>query len=470
MAASDRGGLRRFAPSTVRRTLLVLLLVAILPALILQAGLHYNHFQEERAQELEANLEVARAVGTTFDAYTDHILSQELAIGVALTAPQPPDATQMTRLLKESLLGYPSLSYYVWVNPTGRVIASSSSDAVGLDLNDRSYFRQIVQGRDWVVGNLLIGKLTGEPTFAVARGIRDEDGTLLGVVAALADPDRLGDVLSVQRSGRSGIAIMDGQGHLVYRYPEVALTWEQRMSGADSSPVRDALLGEEVGSTSTSAVDGRETMMALTPIRSIGWVATASHAVDEAMAPVIEDLAGDFLLLLMVAAFSVVVALLSARYLTTPMRRLRDYALAVGRGQAPQPLTVSGPAEVEALASAFNRMSREITLREAQREQLLEHVQQTNRQLAIAGLETQRMAEEATRRVEELDATISAVADGLVLYDPYGAIVHMNATAQRMLGYSEGQRGLPIGDRLQLVGITTESGLLPLLPLLDDLQ
>lgn len=369
--ANGHTAFRRIVPATVRRTLLLVLLVALVPVLLVQAVLHYNRFQEARAQELESNMEVARAIGGTFDAYVDHILSQELALGVALTSPEPHSNLQITRLLTESLRGYPSLRYYSWVGPDGRVMASSQSSVVGMDVGDRAYFRQIAQGKEWVVGDLMIGRVVGEPTFAVARGVRGTGSELLGVVLATVIPDQLGDVLGVQRSGRSDIAITDSQGVEVYRYPEASLSWEQRSSSSASPFVSRALSGEEVGAVGASPLDGRETMMALVPIRSIGWVASASHAVDEAMAPVFEDVVQDFGLLLAVAGFSLVTALLASRYLTTPISRLRDHAVAVGRGQKAVPVKVAGPVEVESLAGAFNRMAEEISLREAQREQLV---------------------------------------------------------------------------------------------------
>ncbi len=49
--------------------------------------------------------------------------------------------------------------------------------------------------------------------------------------------------------------------------------------------------------------------------------------------------------------------------------------------------------------------------------------------------ERERLLEEVQRRAAELDATIAAIADGVVIYGPDGQIVRVNDTAGRVLGY-----------------------------------
>lgn len=373
--------------------LLLLLTAALVPVLLVQAVMHYNSFQERESQEFASNLELARAVSATFDTYTDHILSQELTIGTALTGPQPLPATQAEQILSESIRGYPSLRYYNWVDPFGRVLVSTLPGAAGTDISDRSYFQRIARGKEWEVSNLLVGKVTGEPTFAVARGMRDKSGSLLGVVVALVNPEKLGDVLGVQRAGQSAIAVIDGKGMGVYRYPAVDLTWEQRNWINSPPSMPEALSGKEVTGVFVSPVDGKARMSGLAPIQSIGWVAGASRPVDEVMAPVIQNLTRDFVLLVLVAGAATTVALRVGRSITVPVGRLREHAVAVGRGELDHPLDVAGPNEMADLAGAFKRMAEEIAIRDDQRGQLLRRLQETNRRLTAAVNEQNALTE-----------------------------------------------------------------------------
>src|ERR671925_690275 len=76
----SRRGIGPRLPRSIQGTLLLLLLVALVPVLLVQAGIYYNSFKTRRAQELQANLELARAVAATFEAYVQDILRQEVTI------------------------------------------------------------------------------------------------------------------------------------------------------------------------------------------------------------------------------------------------------------------------------------------------------------------------------------------------------------------------------------------------------
>ena len=77
-------------PHGIRGMLILLLLIVLIPILLFQAGIYYKRFQDRRTQEFQANLELARAVATTFETYVRDILHQELAVGLALTQSPAP--------------------------------------------------------------------------------------------------------------------------------------------------------------------------------------------------------------------------------------------------------------------------------------------------------------------------------------------------------------------------------------------
>ncbi|TAK35676.1 MAG: PAS domain S-box protein [Chloroflexota bacterium] len=72
--------------------------------------------------------------------------------------------------------------------------------------------------------------------------------------------------------------------------------------------------------------------------------------------------------------------------------------------------------------------------------------------------EREKVLEEAQRRAAELDGTLEAVADGLVVYDQTGTIVHMNPAAESILGYTPEQRELPLAERMALLRMETADG------------
>lgn len=406
----------RLVPGTLRGIQLLLLLVVLVPLLLLQMGAYYGWFQTRRATESRANVEMARAVAVAFEGYVRDVLRQELAIGIALTLPQPLPDDQVRRLLVESVREYPSLHDMGWADPRGRVVVSSNPQSTGIDIGDRPYFRQIVEGREWVIGDLVQGRVGGTPTFVIARGMRDETGRLQGVALAAVAPDKLGEVLGFIQVGQGAIAILDSRGWLVYRDPWVALSWEERDGRKRDSALDQALTGEETIVSSKSGVDGLGRMGALVPIGSTGWVASASRPVAEVAAPLVQDVLRYSTLSLLIALMALMVAVRIGRSLAVPMGRLRERALAIGRGELEGWVTSEGPAELEELADAFNRMSKEVRVREQHAARLVEELKEANQQLVIANLRNEGLVEEtegARRRAEELAGALQRERDVL---------------------------------------------------------
>ena len=60
----------------VQTGLIFLLLLVLVPVLAVQVASRYSEFRGERQQELQTNLEIARAVTETFDAFVDDVLHQ----------------------------------------------------------------------------------------------------------------------------------------------------------------------------------------------------------------------------------------------------------------------------------------------------------------------------------------------------------------------------------------------------------
>ncbi|MCL5025757.1 MAG: PAS domain S-box protein [Chloroflexi bacterium] len=350
----------RFPPESIRGTLILLLLVVLVPVLLTQVWIYNDWLETRRATELQANLELARAVADGFGAYMEGVLRQELAIGIALTASPPPPANTVNRLLAESVQQYPALRNLGWVDLRGRVIASSAPEMVSVEIGDRPYFQEIISGQGWAVSDLLLARVEGDPVFTISRGVRDQNGSLLGVVVATIDPKYFGKTFDVERAGQGSISIFDRQGRRVYRYPEAELSWEQRDPTYTLPVVSRALAGEEVNDILPWTPAGDRRIMAITPIPDIGWAASAGRAEAEAMAPVLQDILPQSVLSLLVTALAFTVAIVISRRIIGPVHRLREHAYAIGRGDFAGSVKVAGPAELEQLADAFNRMGEEI--------------------------------------------------------------------------------------------------------------
>jgi two-component system osmolarity sensor histidine kinase EnvZ len=117
-------------------------------------------------------------------------------------------------------------------------------------------------------------------------------------------------------------------------------------------------------------------------------------------------------------ALALVGAWIIASRLARPLRALRGAAARLGRGEAHEPLPEVGPSELRELASAFNRMARDLDSMERERAMVLAGISHDLRsplsrlrlQLELAGADTEA-AEAMISDIDEIDAVIGQFLD-----------------------------------------------------------
>ena len=366
---------RRSFPQGIQGKLILILCVLIIPTILIQVYVYHDRFETRRAQELQTNLEMARAVAKTFGIFVKETLHQELAIGLAL-ASKDLSLADKDGILNAVKAEDHALWELFWVNTEGLIIAATGSHFIGIDLADRAYFRQIVSGEEWVISDLLLSRISNLPTFTLSRGIRDGRGELLGILVAAILPERLNAVLGIERSKDAGIAILDCKGMLVYRHPARDFTWEQR-KWIDRNPmIAEALHSKEIVGTVVSQFDENR-LVSLSPIPLCGWVGSASQVESTAMAAIHAALLPQATAFLLITLAVLGIALVSSRRISASIEKLRDHALALGRGETPIPVGLSGTVELDDLGRAFTKMSEEIQSRENERKQAEESLRES---------------------------------------------------------------------------------------------
>ncbi len=244
---------------------------------------------------------------------------------------------------------------------------ATESQFVGMDISDREFYREIIAGKDWVVSDLLLSKTTQQPSFTISRGIRNEQGELLGIIVAAVLPEHLDAVLGIERAKDSGINILDSKGMVVYRHPATEFTWEERNLLKNYPVLQTVLDSNELVMAYPSRITGNNRLAGYTPIRSIGWIASSSRDEETVMASTNRSLMLHASLIISITLTAFGVALFFSRRLATNIAQLRDNALAIGRGESISPVAKSGTAELNDLAKAFHKMTEDLQLRERER-------------------------------------------------------------------------------------------------------
>ena len=397
---------------SIQSRLIQLLLSILIPVLAIQAYIYYDNYQTRRASELQANLEIARAVAKSFESFVQDVIHHELVIGRALTS-SPMTSEDITRLLASSQ-GF-AVRDFTWMNPNGDAIYSGNPAVVGRNYGDRSYFCEVANGREWMVSELVISRATGKPVFGISRGIRDEKGKLLGVVVAMIIPEDLNARLAVERSKGGGYALVDHKGMLVYRYPAIDAAWEERNWLRQYPEFGEALGGKEITAAVYAPFEGKNRLVSFTPVPAIGWAASAGRTEEEVIGPILISIANNALLFLSVSLAAFFIALAISRKITNPVRALRAHALALGRGEKLEKVGISGESELLDLAEAFNTMADKVQTRETELRTSEDALRQANENLEQRVRERTMDLENLMEQLEKSRGDLRRLASELVM-------------------------------------------------------
>ena len=140
--------------------------------------------------------------------------------------------------------------------PDGDLRCSAVPMTKRVNISDRRYFSDAIKTRSFVVGEFIIGRVTGKPSVTAAYPLLNASGSVEGVVYIAIDP-----FVTIQTSldhvplpDGSALLVIDDQGIQLGRHPDSKL-WAGK-SVRDTPLFQEILSQQGVGSVKASAVDG----------------------------------------------------------------------------------------------------------------------------------------------------------------------------------------------------------------------
>jgi signal transduction histidine kinase len=258
----SRPGCRSWLAS-LRARLILLVLLALIPAFVL---ILYTALEQRRlatAQVQETALRLARLASSDQGRLITG--SRQLLVGLAqLTEVRRRDSQRCSRLLAEVLQKYPVYANLGAIAPDGKLFCSALPMPGSVNLADRGYFRRAVEHRDFAIGDYQIGRVTRRASINVGYPAVNGAGKVEAVVFAAIDLGWLNRfVAEAQLPGGSAVMVLDQNGTILARHPD-GEAWIGR--AAREVPAVQAVLTGGVGVAEASDLDGGHRLYGFSPL------------------------------------------------------------------------------------------------------------------------------------------------------------------------------------------------------------
>jgi PAS domain S-box-containing protein len=196
--------------------LILLALLASVPALTIQIWNEYDLRRARLAQIHDEVLRLARSEAAEIDRIIEG--ARQFLVALALI-PQVrnKDAAACVELLSGISSNYQAYRALIVADRDGSVFCSSIGP--GPPIVDRAYFRAAIETGRFAVGEYVMGRGTGSAAIHFSFPLRDEGGSISGVIAAALNLDWFADRLREKLPANASLNVADRNGTIIVRIP-----------------------------------------------------------------------------------------------------------------------------------------------------------------------------------------------------------------------------------------------------------
>jgi PAS domain S-box-containing protein len=343
----------------IRAQLLLLVAVAALPggALLLHAVAAQR---DALAQDIQGDLERTALLAAERTRGAIEEAHGALDAFASLEAVRLRDEAACSAAARSITATEPAFTNVSAATPDGNVFCSALPVRGSVSLADRAYFQAALRAPDVVVGDYVVGRLSGRPVLPLARALLGNRGEKLGVANLYFDLSHLDQLLAgIERRPGVVLTAIDSTGTILGRHPDL----QRRPVSAIDGPRLKQMLEQRKGADELRGVDGVRRIHAFTEVRAggspAGILISAGIPRDLAMAGVNRLFARSLLIYAVVGVLVLGAAWLAGEFgFNRRLLRLANAARLVQAGDLRARCGAkNGGDEISLVASAFDEMA-----------------------------------------------------------------------------------------------------------------
>jgi two-component system, sensor histidine kinase len=374
-AGKNRGDPPRFARISLTLRLFILVVIAVLPAIIIQGYNEYDLRQAREADIRQRVIQITRQFGEEIGELREG--ARQLLIALAQLGPVTQHHTATCDRLFASLKSrYENYALLGAADARGEIFCSSAP-LTNSSVVDQSFFKRAMARDGLAVGNYWVDPATGQKMIDFAVRFADADGKPAGVVFAGLDLGWLSNHLRERGlSPSASILIADRRGNIIARLPH-----PERLVGKNMRKTHETIMdGDKAGWEETKGVDGITRIFGYVPpaLPPYDFFLSAGQSKAKAFA-VIDDATrrGIALILLGLLAAMMAAWIGGRKFLQEPIRGLLHAANEWRHGNEAARVAVrNSGSEIDHLGVTFNAMADALGARHAAQKRAEEELRQ----------------------------------------------------------------------------------------------
>jgi len=368
---------RRFREMSLTARMFLLVFIAVLPALGIQAYNEYD-LRAARADDIRQQvIQITKQFGAEMGELREGARQLIVALG-QLSAVKTQQGPACDALFASAKANFKNYSLLGAADINGAIFCSSAPLSYS-SVAQQPFFKRAMAGDELAVGNYWVDPSTGQKMIHFAQRFRDEKGEVAGVVFAALDLDWLSAHLSERGlSPSASILIADREGNIIARLPH-----PEQLVGKNMRKSHEAIMdGDTAGWEEAKGVDGLVRIFGYVPAKLPPYdlFLSAGLGKAEAFAPIDTATFRGIALILLGLLLALYAAYQGGRiFIRRPIRGLLVAAAEWSHGNydARAQLRDAG-SEIGRLGAAFNDMAAAVSARYAAQKRAEEELRELN--------------------------------------------------------------------------------------------
>ena len=350
---SDAGGTNvKFG--LLPKFLIIMLIVSLVPFIVFWV-INFGRVSSvvEQGQD-QFMLQVSKDLAYQVDEWIDKNF-RVLKTAAELESVKSMEQARQEPVMKAIAEQYPWKYLVFTVDTQGMNVARNDGKPLK-DYSDRQYYKDAMsKGIGW---QNVIGKTSKKPALVIAVPIK-RDGVTVGVMASAMTIEDISDLVAKWKKGNTGYAFLLDENKKVVAHPEEDFVLKEKV-------LKDYPLVSKFTASKTNPVlfsdDAGNEVLGYAQQTQYGWLLCLQQEKNEVLAELNKMRQMAYMFLIGTVIVVIIIAWLSARSITKPVRELTEAADKMSLGELDRKIDTASHDEIGVLAASLRRMQTSLRL------------------------------------------------------------------------------------------------------------